>query len=61
MREKVKQFFINPKAELALEQYACQRFGKQTFENLQVEELLELWHALGEDPQAIKDIHALLK
>ena len=60
VKEKVKQFFINPRAEFALEQYACRRFGKLTFDDLNIKELLDLWHALGEDPQAVRDIHELL-
>ena len=49
VKEKIKAFSVNPRAQEALEEYVCERF-KRPFEELTVSELLRLWHEIGEEP-----------
>lgn len=59
VKEKIKLFIMNPHSESALENYAIQYFKKASFNDLTVEELLELWHDIEDKPETVGRIYEL--
>lgn len=47
VKEKLKEFVKGPFVERALEVYACERYGRQSFNDLTVEDLLDLWRSIA--------------
>jgi hypothetical protein len=58
VREKIRLFIMEPGAEAAAEQYSCIRFSKKSFEDLSVDQLLELWHSI-DDETTLGDIYTI--
>jgi hypothetical protein len=59
VREKIRLFIMEPGAEAAAEKYACIRFSKKCFEDLSVDQLLELWHSIDDDETTLGDIYTI--
>ncbi|MGD1076393.1 MAG: hypothetical protein ABR903_10020 [Thermodesulfovibrionales bacterium] len=60
VKEKIKAFSVNPRAQEALEEYVFERF-KRPFEELTISELLTLWHEIGEEPTVRAELLRLVK
>jgi hypothetical protein len=58
VREKIRLFIMEPGAEAAAEQYACIWFSKKSFEDLSVDQLLELWHSI-DDETTLRNIYTI--
>jgi hypothetical protein len=61
VREKIKLHIRDPRAVAALEDYACARFDRQRFDDLTVEQLLELWHDIDGKKGVVGEIYKLVR
>jgi hypothetical protein len=61
VKGKLRCYIMDPNAEKALEEYACHRFNKASFDDLTRIELLELWHDISDKSVAVEEIFTLSK
>lgn len=60
VKEKIKVYIMEPGVDAALQQYACSRFSKRRYEDLTVDELIELWHSIDDDRNTVGDIYSIV-
>ena len=59
LKHKVRLIIANKHAETALEEYACKKYNAPSFDDVRVEQLLELWHAMEDDRDVVQKIYTI--
>lgn len=61
VRMRLRLRIADPRGLVAMEEYACIRFGRDTFEDLTRQELRKLWHDIAESDDVVARIYEQLK